>query len=184
VLGSDALVTPCPGTGHDGEIQAGATLSYADNGDGTITDNNTKLMWERKSADSTINSKDTTYMWGNAFAVHMAGLNAGAGFAGHTDGRLPNIKELQSIVNYETGLVSPAFNNDCAVGPCTVLTCSGTSMNDTWSSTTYAIGPAHAWVVQFGSGLVQGITKTFPALCGRCGAACDRPCSPLAYLIR
>ena len=35
---------PCAGTGQDGEFQAGAPLSYTDNGDGTITDNNTKLM--------------------------------------------------------------------------------------------------------------------------------------------
>ncbi len=31
------------------KVQAGATLSYTDNGDGTITDNNTGLMWEKKT---------------------------------------------------------------------------------------------------------------------------------------
>src|SRR5437773_4101103 len=41
-------------TGDDGDIQAGATLSYTDNGDGTITDNNTCLIWEKKSFDGTI----------------------------------------------------------------------------------------------------------------------------------
>jgi hypothetical protein len=35
--------------GDDGAIKAGAPLSYTHNGDGTITDNNTKLVWEKKS---------------------------------------------------------------------------------------------------------------------------------------
>jgi hypothetical protein len=37
----------CTNTGQDGDIQAGATLSYTDNGNGTITDNNTGLVWEK-----------------------------------------------------------------------------------------------------------------------------------------
>ena len=74
----------CAGTGHDGEIQAGATLAYVDNDDGTITDLNTGLMWEKKSDDGTIHDPDTTYTWDDAFAVHVAGLNT-ASFAGHTD---------------------------------------------------------------------------------------------------
>ncbi len=36
------------GTGDDGDIQPGAPLGYADNGDGTITDLNTGLVWEKK----------------------------------------------------------------------------------------------------------------------------------------
>ena len=39
------VAIPCAGTGQDGDTRAGATLSYTDNGDGTITDNNTKLVW-------------------------------------------------------------------------------------------------------------------------------------------
>src|SRR5919198_2193305 len=45
-------------------------LAYVDNGDGTITDSNTGLVWEKKSADGTIHEKDMTYIWSNAFAVH------------------------------------------------------------------------------------------------------------------
>ena len=102
---------PCAGTGQDGAIRAGAALSYTDNGDGTITDNNTGLMWEKKSVDDSIHDVNTVYTWDNAFAVHIAGLNASGGFAGHTDWRLPNVKELQSIVDYELTIpaVSPAF---------------------------------------------------------------------------
>src|SRR5438094_9253656 len=45
-------------SGDDGAIQAGAPLSYTDNGDGTITDNNTGLVWEKKSADGSIHDMD------------------------------------------------------------------------------------------------------------------------------
>src|SRR5439155_13558836 len=118
----------CTGTGNDGEIQAGAALAYTDNGDGTITDEVTSLMWEKKSDDGSVHDKDTQYNCANAFAVHLAALNSGGGFGGHTDWRLPNAKELQTIVHYD--LVNPsvatAFNSGCATN-CTVLTCSCTT---------------------------------------------------------
>lgn len=38
------------GSGDDGDVQAGVALSYVDNGDGTISDVNTGLMWEKKVA--------------------------------------------------------------------------------------------------------------------------------------
>ncbi len=53
---SAGTVIACAGTGQDGDIRAGATLSYTDNGDGTITDNNTGLMWEKKSRDGSVNT--------------------------------------------------------------------------------------------------------------------------------
>jgi hypothetical protein len=151
--------------GQDGNIRAGAVLSYTDNGDGTITDNNTGLMWEKKSADGTIHDQNTTYTWANAFAVHVAGLNAGSGFAGHTDWRLPNIKELQSIVNYENAnpAVSPAFNTAC-VAACTVLSCSCTAGSSCWASSSYVLsylfGPAFAWNVSFFDGSVNANNKS------------------------
>jgi hypothetical protein len=50
----------CSGTDHDGDIKAGAPLAYLNTADGTITDLNTGLMWEKKSDDGSINDKDTT----------------------------------------------------------------------------------------------------------------------------
>src|SRR5438445_7951373 len=98
---SSGTVIPCAGTGQDGELRKGAPLSYTDNGDGTITDNNTGLMWEKLSMDGSVHDVSTTYPWANAFAQHVATLN-GTSFAGHTDWRVPNVKELQNIINSDS----------------------------------------------------------------------------------
>jgi hypothetical protein len=136
----------CAGTGQDGEMRAGTPLGYVDNGDGTITDLVTRLVWEKKSDDSSIHDKDATYSWSAAYSTFIAGLRTTA-FAGHTDWRLPNVKELQSLVNYEVGApaLSLAFNTGCAPG-CSVTTCS-CAETFYWSSTTAQDDPSGAWLV-------------------------------------
>jgi len=85
--------------------------------------------------------------------VKLAELNSGSGFAGHTDWRVPNRFELESLLNLGTSYpaVSPAFNTACAPA-CTVLTCSCTAASFYWSSTTVASSPSIAWVVGFSDG--------------------------------
>jgi hypothetical protein len=146
----------CTGTGQDGELRNGLPRAYVDNGDGTITDTNTGLMWEKLSDDGSVHDKDDTYEWADAFAIKVSALNAmngGAGFAGYADWRLPNVNELQSLANY--GRVSPAvsgaFNTSCAPG-CTETTCSCTLPTFCWTSTTYQINPTNAWFVSFEDG--------------------------------
>jgi hypothetical protein len=152
-------VIPCAGTGQDGEAQAGAALAYADNGDGTITDETTGLMWEKLSDDGGIHDKDRTYTWDSAFSVKVAALNSER-FAGYTDWRLPNYKELISIINLENlnPAVSAPFNTSCTEG-CTVTTCSCTVTDGYWSSSTYAGFPLLAWFVIFTDGAVGAPNK-------------------------
>lgn len=170
-------------TGDDGDIQAGATLSYKDNGNGTITDRNTRLVWEKKSFDGGIHDQFNIYTWNEAFDVHVATLNticandeivtcaanadcvaAGVGgkcgFARKRDWRVPNVKELQSIVNYQNRnpSVSDAFKFPCVAGT-TVLDGSCNAVQSAyWSSTTSEVTPGIAWVVSFVFG---NVTSTF-----------------------
>jgi len=155
------VVIPCAGTGQDGDVRAGAALAYTDNGDGTITDANTGLMWEKQSnGDFSVHDMGNVYTWDQAFSVHVAALN-GASFAGHTDWRVPNVKELMGIVNYENAspAVSLPFNTNCTY-PCTVLTCSCTAGVYYWSSSSVANGPTAAWNVNFDIGLVFATDKS------------------------
>ncbi|MFN2425874.1 MAG: DUF1566 domain-containing protein [Candidatus Binatia bacterium] len=153
-------VIACTDTGQDGELQKGIADSFTDNGDGTITDNRTGLMWEKLSDNGDIHDKDDTYTWDNAFASKVATLNSGT-FAGYADWRVPNTKELQSLVSF--GAVGPsthsAFHSDC-VAACTVTTCSCTQSNNYWSSSTYQNDPPGAWYVSFNVGLTSFAHKS------------------------
>jgi len=152
---------PCSGTGQDGELQKGLARHYVDNGDGTVTDLNTGLMWEKKSDDGSIHDQNNAYSWPDAFSVFIAGLNSGGGFAGHTDWRVPNVKELQSITT-SRGCWNPpvdaVFDANCTPG-CAVPACSCTPVTSNpltyWSSTSYANPtPDSAWRVLFWCGAV------------------------------
>ena len=129
------------------------TARFTDNGDHTVTDNATGLMWEQKTAGGSggLHDANNTYTWANAFDVFIAGLNTegGTGFAGHNDWRLPNRFDLESILDlgrYNLA-INPIFVN--------------TSTNY-WSSTTVANTVANAWYVSFGYGDVPNdLVKTY-----------------------
>ena len=148
--------------GDDGDIQAGAALSYTDNGDGTITDNNTGLMWEKKDDAGGDHDLDAIYLWADALAF-IDTLNNNM-FAGYDDWRLPNANELPSILNHENFLpaVSAEFNMGCVPG-CTVLDCSCTiSESFYWSSTTLVTAPGLALGVLFNVPFVLPLSKFNP----------------------
>jgi len=86
---SDAVWLPCPSAGQsffgqDAQYE-GAQPSYTDNGDGTITDNNTGLMWQKDPGDKM------------TFDEAVAGASS-FDLAGYADWRLPTIKELYSLI--------------------------------------------------------------------------------------
>lgn len=75
---------------------------FKDNKDGTISDKATGLMWMQKDNQKAINWEDAL-----SYAENTE-------FAGHSDWRLPNVKELQSIVDYTR---SPSTTNSAAIDP-------------------------------------------------------------------
>ena len=116
----------------------GPPLSYNTNADGTITDNNTGLTWEQKNSNGGVHDVEGTYAWsrggsvadGTLFTEFLATLNNKCdgneiisctsdtpcsgigsglcGYAGHRDWRIPNVRELQSVVDF--GRVFPAID--------------------------------------------------------------------------
>jgi len=158
---ADNTPKSCTGTGQDGELRKGLARSYTDNGNGTITDNQTGLTWEKKSDDGSIHDKDDFYSWPDAFAGFIAALNT-ANFAGHGDWRLPNINELHSILDYAQSnpQVDAVFNTACAAS-CTAADCSCTVTDLYWSSTTDTLSD-NAWKVGFGDGFVVADAKISP----------------------
>ena len=149
VEGCSDVTTGLPGTGQtaiyaagdDGDVRAGGPLSYTDNGDGTVTDNRTGLTWEKKT-DANLT---TNYTWPGAleYVAALNAMNGGAGFANHKDWRLPNIRELLSIVDY--GRFNPSI--DPIFGP----TAGGSNFAAYWSSTSWAAfyPQQNAWGVEF-----------------------------------
>ncbi|MBD3373042.1 MAG: DUF1566 domain-containing protein [Candidatus Coatesbacteria bacterium] len=102
---------------------------FVDNGDGTVTDLTSGLMWQRADDGS-------TYDWEEALA-YAEGLE----LAGHDDWRLPDAKELQSLVDYS--------RNNPALDPIFQL-----SDDDAWcwSSTTHGDAYNNAVYISFGKG--------------------------------
>ena len=115
-----------------------AKADFYNNSDGTVTDLGTTLMWQRCSAPSEevncTNSLPSTYIWDDALAYCNA-LTLGD----HTNWRLPNIKELHSIL-YLTKTTAPNINTSFF---------SDTEPANYWSSTTFVGTLDYAWYVNF-----------------------------------
>jgi hypothetical protein len=137
----------CAGTGQDGEHKAGVAwpaTRFTPGAGATaacVTDNLTGLMWP---ADA--NLAAATRTWQQA----LDDANA-LTLCGFTDWRLPNVNELESLVNSETAnlatiLISQGFTNVQA--------------NNYWSSTSRADSPANAWFVLMSDGYVSTRSKS------------------------
>lgn len=77
--------------GQDANYLEGETMSYQDNGDGTVTDLNTGLMWQQSPSSS-------DYMWQEA-VDYCESLE----LADYDDWRMPSCKELYSISDFSSG---------------------------------------------------------------------------------
>ncbi|MBI4686692.1 MAG: DUF1566 domain-containing protein [Nitrospirae bacterium] len=147
---------PCAGTGQDGAYTINP-MSFTDNGNGTVTDNNTGLMWQKCSIgqnnDSTCSGTAVTYNWYRASGTYHATYNASSqdvcgslNLGGYSDWRLPAKKELMSIVDYAIPYPGPTIKS---------LYFPNTISSYYWSSTTGAGTPGVAWNAHFYNGLVN-----------------------------
>ncbi len=136
-------------TGEDGHASmrkgvAWPNPRFTDNGD-TVTDNMTGLMWAKDA-----NLPGGTRNW-NAAIDYCNGMNSGAGTYGYTDWRLPNVRELQSLIDY--GLVNPSLPSG---HPFTGVH----QLNYYWSSSTHAGATDRGWLVSLYDGVVNWSGKT------------------------
>lgn len=189
-----ATAQSCPGDlNHDNQVTVDEILvavnsdvlgcptlasRFVDNGDDTVTDTQTGLMWEKKHKYNPNGSPDPSdphnagnmYTWwtgsadtvtpnGTAFTEFLVKLNdcsspdgksLTGGFAGYCDWRLPTIIELQSIVDQ----TAPG----CGAGLQCIAPIFGPTDSFYWSGTLAAPGgPGYAWGVGFaGGGDVNG----------------------------
>ncbi len=118
--------------------------NFADNGDSTITDNATGLMWMQNDSKTGMNWEDALN-----YAENLE-------YAGYSDWRLPNVKEMQSIVDYAR---SPGTTGSAAIDPlfnCTQITneAGQADYGCYWTSTTHAnwsaVAGGYASYVSFG----------------------------------
>jgi hypothetical protein len=96
---------------------------FADNRDSTVTDRAPGWVWQQSDSGK-------VYDWEHALA-YAEGLT----LAGHDDWRLPNAKELQSIVDYTR---APSVTGTAAIDPLFRVTDQESWM---WTSTTHLDGP-------------------------------------------
>lgn len=157
------LPAPLPKTGQtqsygdrdDGDLQKGVAWPdprFTANGNGTVTDNLTGLIWLQDGNCTDFFDGDTIVVndrpWNDAL---IAANNLSTGKCGLTDGsvagdwRLPNLRELQSLIDY--GEFNPALSDG---HPFT-----NTILNNYWSSTTDAGSTDYAWRVAFYLGYVN-----------------------------
>jgi hypothetical protein len=103
---SGAEIPECTGTGQDAEFSYNS-MSYTDHGDGTVTDNNTKLMWQKCGVGQnylTCEGNGSYYEWPAAFGA-CSTLSLGS----YNDWRLPTIKEIITLIKY--GTYNPAIDD-------------------------------------------------------------------------
>ena len=132
--GVDGREVPCAGSGQDAETAPDpnpftASDRFRVDGD-TATDALTGLVWSVNA-----NPLDFPMTWAEALAA-VQELNAQS-YAGRTDWRLPNRRELRSLVSH--GHARPALPQGHPF--------SGVVQNWYWTSTTSAMHTAYAWYV-------------------------------------
>lgn len=161
----------CTGTGQDGDLRRGVEWPpqrFTDNGDGTVKDNLTGLIWlqDASCADLAGTDGDGKSNWTTALSAAAA---LASGICGLTDGsaagawRLPNRFELESLLDME--FHTPALSDAAGTAKWTTdgdafSGIPGDPLDYYWSSTTLDYDTTYAWYVYFDSGYVLGNVKS------------------------
>ena len=157
---SDEIKPPKPDKdyyGQDANFE-GNQPSYKDNGDGTITDNVTGLMW--------VKARGSKVSWDDA----LAGAKK-CSVAGHDDWRMPTIKELYSLIEFTGKCRSMTKTKNCIPYLDTNYfefeygqTSKGERIIDCqdWSSTNYVSTTMNGNPTAFGVNFADGRIKGYP----------------------
>lgn len=156
----------CAGTMQDGNIKAGVAWPNPRFSAGTdikascVTDNLTGLMWTK-------NGNSTNYMTWQETLDYIADLNQKGGLCGYRDWRLPNINEIESLVNPDKADIATWLNGQGF---------SDVQITNYWSSTTYASNTDYAWVTNMwdgktGTDVKSNINKVWPVRAGQSNSA-------------
>ena len=129
----------------DNMLATSPVIQFEQHDDGTVTDKNTGLMWQRCLVGQTgvdcAADAAKTFSW--AEALLYPGLKTGqSALAGYQDWRLPNIRELASLVELQCS--NPAIN-------LTLFPNNG--VGHLWSSSPYRFYPHYAWFLDFADGI-------------------------------
>lgn len=174
---AQGIEIPCAGTSQDGEIQAGVewpSQRTTDNGDQTITDNLTGLMWAQDLSVPTVGTCIGGAMNWQAALDYITCLN-GSNYLGHNDWRLPNLIESTSL-----------FNN--YMSPSLWLPLQGFlnyQIGFYWTATTMAASLSNAWITSIDTGglfrnnvKIDGSNYIWPVRTGFSGIIDDCPLDP------
>jgi hypothetical protein len=126
-------IIPCTGSGQDGELRKGLTLAvprFEVQHEELVRDFLTGLTWTRSA-----NLAEFPLAWQEALDF-ITQMNDQQVF-GHDDWRMPNRREMRSLLHFETKNPALPLNH-----PFTDVI-----LNWYWTATTAAINPAYAWYV-------------------------------------
>jgi hypothetical protein len=136
-------LNPAP-TGSDGNLQKGVAWPnprFTDNGNGTVTDNLSGLIWLKNANCFSTRNWTTALNDANTLSSGECGLTDGSAEGAW---RLPNRRELESLVNL--AYASPALSNATGTAKWTEGNAfSGVQSSNYWSSTLYADGTHFVW---------------------------------------
>ncbi len=161
------MFAPVPKTGQTASYEAGddgvhekgvawPSPRFTDNGNGTVTDRLTGLIWTKNANCDGVKIWDDAVSYCNGLADGTCGLSDASG-AG--DCRLANVRELQSLFHY--GCYDPVLPNTAGTGkwsegdPFT-----GVPLSWYYASTTNASSTSGAWSASLSTGYVYNSHKT------------------------